>query len=369
MPLTVQQSGYALTVVRSPHIRRFDIHLLGELPHRGPSGIDLILARASGRLIDQLGGVPAGASGSPVYVDDRLIGAVSTVFAPDYRLIGITPIDAMTALLELATTSSHEVHLAAAGGYAIPVATGFTSQRALGELRKHLGKNVRVGPAMSGRSPRAAVSNLEPGSPLGVAILAGDVSLGSIGTATLVQNKRVLGFGHPAFFTGPVPSALTAPVILAVGEGTAPFKVGQLGPVIGTVVQDRAAGIVGHLGVRPDLVTMELDITDLDLDRQVIIKAQSTPAPPWLSFLPYLAALEGLNRAMDRIGAGSARWNWIIRTAAGAEQSIKGESYDAFDIAGVVANSVTQPLNELLQAGDRVLSLRLTAQVRMAAGI
>lgn len=365
-----QGQGYALTVFRSPRIRRFDVHLIGDLPDAGTAGNRLILARASGHFIDQIGGVPAGASGSPVFIDDRLIGAISAVFAPDYTLVGITPIEEMMAILSLPATKAGAARPLVSQGPTIPVATGFSSPRALAELRKRMAQDLWVLPGSPARMSigtfnTVPTGTVQPGSPLGVAILFGDISLGTIGTTTFVEDDVVLGFGHPAFFLGPVDQVLTAPIILDVGRGQIPFKVGDLGQAIGTVVQDRSAGIKGRLNRRPRMVALEFHIIDTDLDREVTIKTQATPAPSWLPFLTFLATLESFQRAMDRTGGGTASWDWTIKVENQQDVNVYGSSHDAFDIAGLVATAVDEPLTQLLESGAQILSIRLHSQVQL----
>ena len=93
-----QRNAFALTTLRSPAIRRFELRILGVLPQAGTAGNDLILARAYGSALQRIGGVPLGASGSPVYQGRRLIGAIAAVFAPDFTMVGITPIAPMLKL-------------------------------------------------------------------------------------------------------------------------------------------------------------------------------------------------------------------------------------------------------------------------------
>src|SRR5690606_26964108 len=92
--------GVMKTVVKGQEVDSFDVEILGVLPQAGPVG-DLIIVQASDRLLERAGGIAAGMSGSPVYVDGQLIGAIGYGFnLSDHRIGLATPIESMAAVLD-----------------------------------------------------------------------------------------------------------------------------------------------------------------------------------------------------------------------------------------------------------------------------
>jgi len=356
--------GYALTIFRGNEIRRFPVRLVSSLPSSGVAGLDLILARASGDLIDFYGGVPYGSSGSPVYIGGKLIGAISATFYPDSRLIGITPV---TAMLSIAgepdmVKSTGNIGSIVPSPARVTVA-GLTSGRAFDEISDRFGRPLpgrSASPVTNSATPR-----LQAGSAVGAALLMGDIKLGFIGTAAIVDTDQVYAFGHPLLFSGPTSLPLTAAQIADTARGASPDKIGTLGEVIGVVLQDRAAGIYARLGQPAATVPLRLGIRDEDRNRVERLQVQAAPLPSELPFLVYIAALEGLQRAMNRVGAGSAVWDWTIQVAGQQPTLVSGGTYDPYDIAGAVAASVLPTLEQMLQSGDVIQNVELTASVTM----
>ncbi len=356
--------GYALTIFRGNAIRRIPIRLVSSLPDYGVAGLDLILARAFGDLVDFYGGVPYGSSGSPVYIGGKLIGAISATFYPDSKLVGITPATAMQSIAGepgmVKTTNNI--------GSIIPsparvTVAGLTSERALGEISDRFGRPLpgRNSPAATGRTtPR-----LQAGSALGAALLMGDIKLGFIGTATIVDTDQVYAFGHALLFSGPTNLPLTTAQIADTARGDSPDKIGTLGEVVGVVLQDRAAGIYARLGQPAATVPLRLSIRDEDRNRVERLQVQAAPLPSELPFLVYIAALEGLQRAMNRVGAGSAVWDWSIQASDQEPVLVSGGTYDPYDIAGAVSAAILPTLEQMLQSGDVIQSVELTASVTM----
>lgn len=356
--------GYALTIFRGDTIRRFPIRLVSSLPSSGVAGLDLILARASGELIDFYGGVPYGSSGSPVYIGGELVGAISATFYPDSKLIGITPVAAMQSIADepgLAKSTGNTGSVTPSP--ARVTVAGLTSGRALGEV------SDRFGRPLPGRSAPAPVSTATPrlqaGGAVGAALLMGDIKLGFIGTATIVNANQVYAFGHPLLFSGPTSLPLTSAQIADTARGDSPDKIGTLGEVIGVVLQDRAAGIYAHLGERAATVPLRLSIRDEDRNRVERLQAEAAPLPSELPFLVYVAALESLQRAMNRVGAGSAVWDWTIQASGREPVLVSGGAYDPYDIASTVSAAVLPALEQMLQSGDTVQGVELTASVTM----
>lgn len=116
---------------------------------------------------------------------------------------------------------------------------------------------------------------LEPGSPVGVAAVYGDFTVGATGTVTAVEGKKVLAFGHSFTHKGNTNFFMTdATVIGTVNGQTDGMKLANVGNIIGRINQDRGCGIAGILGVYPSTVPMRLKVVDRSLDRKMYFAAQ-----------------------------------------------------------------------------------------------
>lgn len=419
----------ALTVFQSPKIERFDVELIGDLPDGGIAGIDLILGRAYGPKIDELGGVPAGASGSPVYVGERLIGAVAYVLSPDFRLVGITPIEAMRrlalepglratsgGLTPRATAAPREErtagdrsgerrHLSSPAWPAgmAPAVGGFRSPRSWRVLRERFAiEPIPVTPfappvssvpfSAPGLTPAPPVAStptstppptspsplappaaadaparpVAPGSPIGISLIDGDLRLGPIGTATSVEGQTVLGLGHPAFFAGAVRLPLHEAIIVTTAGGEGPVKVGYIGRTVGVVTQDRAAGILGELGATPERVELVADVTDTDRHVREVLRVGLAPLSAWIPTLVFVATVEAFARAMNRVGPGEAAWTWTVELE-GAPEPVRREGTERspFDVGGAVARAGEELLAELVQEGAEIRRITLQARVHL----
>lgn len=302
------------TVMKDTTIEPFQLELLSVVRDVGP-GQDMILARALGERIEHEG-VSQGMSGSPVYIDGKLVGAVSSTwsFAKE-PLLGITPVGQMMSEAEGSFRRAAGDDAAAPGGAApggsgsgrlapgtAPGGAGFGSlggdtalpgsyspSRALredapregargfasiasplvmGGFDRRLvdlaaqwfepwGFRVVEGGAAGGAQAGGAI---EPGATLGVRVAGGDANMTAIGTVTWVDGNRVYGWGHPLFQMGDTEMPLVSGYIHAtVASRMLSFKFGSGGDVVGTLVNDRRSGIAGTLGAGPRLT--QFDVT------------------------------------------------------------------------------------------------------------
>ena len=302
--------GVGRTVFQGSELQDFKVEILGVLRNvQGPRR-DLILARLAGGPLAQTG-VAQGMSGSPVYIDGRLIGAVSYSIGAFSKepIAGITPIAEMKdatvmarrapapqARLDLPitreglTAALNAVHnriapfarrpadvqvigMPAAAGAQMgamlrPIATplllgGFESEVAdlIAEPFRAAGFTpVLSGASAAGDAP-APAGPLREGDAIGVALVTGDLEMGATGTVTHIDGDRVYAFGHPFYNLGPAEFPLTrAHVYTMLPSLMASFKISSMGETIGTMHQDRATAIAGTLGKGPALVPMTVTL-------------------------------------------------------------------------------------------------------------
>ena len=288
--------GRGKSVFQGAAIEEFDVEILGVLENVQPKR-NIILARLRGRGLETTG-IIGGMSGSPVYVDGKLIGAVAYGFSFSKEAIaGITPIDEMLAIdrapLDLKTGGAGAVPIrddisqeelsgtflkslearpqARSAGLTIaplglPLMFGGFSTAAFERARLFFAplgfRAVRAGTGGQSRpgQPPAGPS-LREGDAVGVRLLGGDLDISAVGTATYVDGAKVLAFGHPLYNLGAVDYAMTrADIITVMPSLESSFKLATTGPVIGRFSQDRTPGAAGDVGVMPRLIPLNISL-------------------------------------------------------------------------------------------------------------
>jgi hypothetical protein len=313
--------GQALTVFQGTKPEPFKVRVVSVMRNFLPKQ-DVILIRAEDPRVE-FSGIVAGMSGSPVYIDGKLVGAVAYAwsFAKE-PLGGVTPIESMLAERRRPRRVSREyfadggpergqdgaTSVAAAGPLRVPAAlSGVTSTHAgLGPdaLSRGLGLPP-IGPApangeprlmraamplsVAGFSPRTvgelaeelkptgmvpmqagggrrpgppAAGHVEPGSAIGVELVRGDMSTVATGTVTYVNGSDVLAFGHPMFGIGEVYLPMVDAEIHAfLPSLSQSFKMSSPLNEVGTLVQDRPSCIIGDLDARTTMLPIDVRVT------------------------------------------------------------------------------------------------------------
>ena len=294
--------GKGRTVMKGTRVESFDAEVLGVMKNTSP-GRDMVLCRLSGLNLDKTG-VIAGMSGSPIYIDGKLMGAVA--FAWPYGkepIAGVTPFSQMHGYVEAferrdlaeqtrpvrvglkepvrvggksfgAVTVSQSLDAPASprdedGLFLVPLqtplaGTGFTPH-ALGLLRDRV-KGYGMLP-MQGGATTARIAEeeknavLEPGGPLAVAMITGDFDLSGIGTVTHIEGNRIYGWGHPFMGLGGCEfPAMTGYIHTVYPRQTVSFKMGSPLKAVGVINADVSTGIAGWLGKRPDLMPLRMTV-------------------------------------------------------------------------------------------------------------
>lgn len=308
--LTPGMKGYGLSDLGDGKgVQRFDVEIVGLLKSYAPKQ-DLILARIEGADLDRTG-IIAGMSGSPIYVEGKLIGALAYgwPFSRD-AICGITPIQSMLDIrkapagppVPIGGASARTATLLGAFGEGrfqaafedllsalrpqpagaepsplpLPVSlSGLAGGRLFGRMAETAGWLVAPSGASGARAgatsgvPAAAEGRLEPGSAVAAVLLSGDMVLSATGTVTWVDGNSVLAFGHPFLSMGPVDMPMAqADVLTVLPSLYRSFKFSTTGPLLGTVSQDRSTGILGSFGTPPRMVPVTIKMTSDDLAAQ-----------------------------------------------------------------------------------------------------
>ena len=281
--------GYGRTVFQGGKIERFDFEVLGIQKNAAP-GRSRIMVRASGGPLAETG-ILAGMSGSPCYIDGKLIGALSTGIAFEKEPIGgITPIaEMLDQLRDIPETAPSRTPLilpkleppkvlkAALLGQMLDYRTIMGDSEpqslsmalagsALGTEAQRLWAGWPVTftavPTLSGGSGgREDASPLEPGGMVAITLMQGDLDLAAAGTITYVSGKRILLFGHQLFNLGPVDLPLwSATVATTVASYQNSFKLAMPVAPIGALRLDRSSGVAGILGAEARMVPMRIGL-------------------------------------------------------------------------------------------------------------
>ena len=253
--------GYAKTVISGDTIETFPVEVLG-ITGGDTMGYQ-ILIRAGGDVMERSGGIARGMSGSPVYIDGRLAGAIAygrTFTDPHYCLL--TPIHDMLALLD-----KPEPHRAADASLlpkGTPLMAGGFTPAGISVLQEGLQPFDMTVTDIGASGNKASVKDLEPGSSVGAALIQGDLSLGALGTVTWTDERgRILAFGHPFMNRGDADFFLTKTWVLAsLPNLQAAYKVGNIGTAAGAFNQDRSAGVAGQIGRLPAYIPLYVSVSD-----------------------------------------------------------------------------------------------------------
>jgi len=306
--------GVGKTCYQGSKPEEFQVEILGIM--RGiSSGADAILAKFSGAGIDQTG-VFEGMSGSPVYIDGKLLGAVAFSYEFSKEAIGgITPISEMIDafnISEAAVPSNPKIILKKSmlwdynsaltpeakwntdwpsaqlsallrtqrtqfGEHTlIPIATPLSAGGFHSETLNMFAPGFRLlglsflqgsggGLARSGTVSETDVQDnepLEPGSNLVVSLVRGDLDVSAAGTVTYVDGEKLYAFGHMLFDLGYTELPMHKGLTLAVFPGLqSSFKIVETGDPVGTIGQDRSSGVYGTIGQKAKMIPLSVDIT------------------------------------------------------------------------------------------------------------
>jgi hypothetical protein len=305
--------GVGRTVFQGSELKDFKVHILGVLRNvQGPKR-DLILAKLEGEGLAE-SGVAQGMSGSPVYIDGRLIGAVSYSIGAFSKepIAGITPIAEMkdaTAMARRSTTQQARLELpvtreglaaALRATYSrlAPFAARAADVQAIGlpaataaQIAPML-RPISTPLVMSGFDPETVdlisgafreagftpmvsggagaqmppiTGPLREGDAVGVSLITGDLEMGATGTVTHIDGDRVYAFGHPFYGLGPTEFPMTRAYVYTILPSLmTSFKISSMGETIGTIQQDRATAIAGSLGKGPALIPMNVSLLRAD---------------------------------------------------------------------------------------------------------
>lgn len=334
--------GDGLTVVKGTVPQTFNAQIL-DIDYGG-IGIDhdLIIAELSGLGIDTDRGVWAGMSGSPVYIGDQLIGAVSYGFTwGPSALAGITPAEEMLEMTTGTTAASAPAAMSLSTQQRTSIAAQ-TDQSVMAvpgrvpRLQVPLGLNVggerlrwlqdqarsdnaRVMPVAGSGYNVAAAANavITPGSNFAAALSYGDITAAGTGTTTWTCEGEALAFGHPFFWGGRTSLGLhtARSVAIVTDPSFGSYKMATLGSPVGLVDQDRYTGLHGTLSGAPASTPVtSLTIAEHpDGSKETDEGTTNVTYADYVPFVTFIHGFANIDFLLDRYySAGSSKLTWTV---------------------------------------------------------
>jgi hypothetical protein len=307
-------TGVVRTVLQGTDIEEIPVEFIGTYEDVLGPGFDLHLVKLQGPIAERIG-VANGMSGSPVYFDGRLIGALSwrLGFLPTEPVAGVTPIeDILNAVRTPASPPP------AADGVAAPIGTPIQMGGVAGPVRQWAEPMMReLGfvPVVGGQSSGSDSSGIEliPGSPVGVQLARGDLTIGTTGTVTWVDGERIYAFGHPFFGSGRIELPMIAVEVLhTLADKAGSLKLAKLGAEVGMFSEDRLSAVIGYRDRRARMIPVELKVSGAAYGEQSFSfeVARHSRLAPVLSGIVVANALQrnpGQDRRATMIASGRVR--------------------------------------------------------------
>jgi hypothetical protein len=331
--------GIGRTVFQGDRIEEFQVEILGVLQNLGPKQT-IVLARLSGGPLAETG-VLQGMSGSPVYIDGKLLGAIALGFPFSKQAIaGIQPIEAMLADATFSApppAGMNRLPTPLEGGSHRPISSGFASLDSLTELPiplslagfsaatltaftprfRNLGFQPQEGVSASlANSPQTSAAarpsppsgaTLHPGSMISVGLITGDMNMTADGTVTYVDGKRIYAFGHRFLDVGSIEFPFArSEVIASIPTLNASFKLSAPREWIGTILSDRNTAVAGEIGLPSHTVPLTISVRSgaarsHDYHLQVVNDRLLTP------FLTQAALFSTIDATERTVGSGTMR--------------------------------------------------------------
>ena len=375
----------AWTVFRGNKPEPMQVEILGVLRGgRGP-GHDMILAQLHGAKPEYTG-VVAGMSGSPVYIDNRLLGSLSYrigQFSKD-PIAGITPIEQMLEVRDLPIPDlSGDNNLQASSQSDSPPALDSTRRQTMPESNEGMSFQAMETPlVMSGFRPEvirlwqqkmagtsldmvsagggssmastkpsaAAIASVIPGFAVSAQLVRGDLEIAATCTVTYVDPKQLLACGHPILQAGPVSMPMTTTdVIATLASPLNAFKIINTGEPIGAFTEDRDAAIRGVLGQTAHMIPVHIEVHREKGERALNIEVVDLPS------LTPLAVMVSLYQSLLANNDSTAETSYHVTGSINLDQ----HSPSPLDLWISASDQLPASLNAALQVGTRFHSALL----------
>ena len=372
------QHAIGKTVFSGTKVENFDVEILGVLDNLGPKQ-SIILARLSGGPLANTG-VMQGMSGSPVYIDGKLLGAVALSFPLSKEAIaGIRPIEDMLQVDPKPAPGTRQ--LAAMPRRALPASFSVAGETRLEEIAtpvafsgftastldhfapqlRSLGLDPRQG-ISGGGSPGERLGDprkLEPGSMISVQLVSGDLSVGADGTITAIDGDRLYAFGHRFLATGTTEMPFAqAEVIALLPNLQNSFKISTAREWMGSITEDRDTAISGLTGHAASLIPVEIRVGANTYRMRMVQDRVMTP------LLTQMAIFSSIDATERNIGSETYSIRGQIAFDQGAVRIDDVYSGDVA-VAAIASGGVASTVGFAMQSGFDALKIKsMTLDIR-----
>ena len=390
-------TGVGITVFEGTEREEFAVKVLGVLENVMGPRRNIVVARLEGGPLAETG-VIQGMSGSPVYIDDRLVGAVAYALGSFAKepIAGITPIAEMVetdgapavvarhqgARLQVPVTQDslrtlvrdafrrvrpfadqpsdvrafglEPVEAGRLGTLLRPIATPIALSGFVSEIHDLWASAFNGGGFVTTIGGGAVLQDdadapLQPGDAVGASLVRGDLVMAGTGTVTMVEDDRVYAFGHPFYNLGPVRFPLTRASVTTVLPSLAiSSKIAAVGEVLGTIDQDRATGIFATLGPGPQLIPVRISLESADRDLSQTFEFEIIEDPLFTPLLTYTGVLNTFFSWTRRVGATTYTVDGTARLRDHTDVTVR-DIYTGTTAPVGAATAFMAPLTSLLE--------------------
>jgi len=343
--------GYGKSVFRGTRIETFPVTVLG-IAHKQIGGADMIIIRIDGGYcVEHKIGIIAGMSGSPIYINNKLIGAISYGWAFSKEPIaGVTPIEEMMQDMigkgKKVSAESDTVHnlqnpiiirgkkytkvklfpnfplnmkfsepssIIMTPVKSLFIVSGFR-EKSFKKLKNRLGEFDILPVEGTGLGNVPDINPpLVPGASVGVQLLSGDLNISATGTLTYREKDKILAFGHPMLQMGDI----SFPMVTSYVHNILPsylrsFKMSSPIKIVGTLTRDRLFGVTGVIHQIPSMIPLTIDISDRTLNKRRSYNLKVVNHPSLAPMLMEESLVEAISSTSAFSGESTASINYML---------------------------------------------------------
>lgn len=390
MPVADIQRGQKCTgrtVYEGTKIEEFPCEILGVLPGAWGPGDDVIVARLLGPNADRYG-VIAGMSGSPIFIDGKLVGALSLSLGTFQKeaIAGITPIAAMQRVRASngwpgprgGGVSPMEARPRSSGEYDFqpimtPLVVSGIAPEAMGLAKSLLEPHGFVltagaGGAMTAAPVPGAADSIQPGGAIAGLLVTGDVNVAGTGTVTWRDESTVLAFGHSFLLYGNVEMPMaTSDIITTVASQNISFKLGAPKSVVGAIVRDNRTAIAGRFGAEARMIPVKVTLPEGTQPREIrfqVFRNRVLSAP-----MMTVGVMNGLvsNAAYD--AEGTLRIDGRVKVAGHPDVVLSRTYFDPGAGGGSIPFMAAEISGMLQRLFDNELGEAAVGEIELALGV
>jgi hypothetical protein len=420
--IKIGMRGFGKTVVIGRKIENFDVEVLGILSNNKVNENVLIngnsiLVKVSGEVIKKAGGIAAGMSGSPVYIDNRLVGGISAGWVMTDHTVGlVTPIEEMLEIwnyprlsrlnrddevetvwnlnqplqihgktinrireVDIVPSLVNEDEMVFKRVAADLFVDGLSGKAAENFKKQLKNKNLKIAQTQPDITPQTTVQEIpppasgayEPGSAIGIQLARGDINLSTLGTLTHRDKNRILMLAHSFLKKGRVSFLMTgAHIYHSFASVQMPFKIGAPTEMLGIINQDREKGLAGEIGQFPEMVPVQIDVQDKDLGITKSINYQIVKDPSVFAMVLESTMIQALEGVIDREGDGTALLGISLDCSnrEGEKYSFRRENmfYSRTDIVQTLINELSSLMEMVVESEiEEVMPARLLLKIEI----